>query len=61
MPAKDVDGFFTVGFFYHGLLPERQSHGHEASCLMWGHLTSERLGENRQEQTCLLRSATEVE
>ena len=46
--------------FYHGLLPERQSHWHGASCFMWGPLTSERLRENRQEQTCLLRSATEV-
>ena len=31
-------------YFYHGLLPVRQSHGHGASCLMWGPLTSGEVG-----------------
>ena len=39
--------------FYHDLLPERQSHGFVTSCFSKGNLTSERLGENRQKQTCL--------
>ena len=34
--------------FYHGLLPERQSHGHEASCFFRGRFKSERLRENKQ-------------
>ena len=39
--------------FYHGLFPERQSHGHGTSCFMRGNLNSGRLRENRREQTCL--------
>ena len=50
----------TTSCCYNGLLPERQSHGHGASCFIWGALTSERLRENRQEQTCLLSSETDV-
>ena len=34
--------------FYHGLLPERQSHGHGASCFMRGALNSERFRDNMQ-------------
>ena len=45
--------FHDLSFFYHGLLPERQSHGHGASCFFRSPLTGEMLRENRQEQTCL--------
>ena len=38
---------FLFGF-YHGLLPERQSHGHGASCFMRANLNSGRLRENKQ-------------
>ena len=48
----------TVERFYRGLLPERQSHGHGASCFSRSALTAERLGENRQERTSLQWSAT---
>ena len=54
----------TAGFslsFYRSLLPERQSHGHGASSSSIRAPTSERLRENRREQTCLLSSATKVE
>ena len=37
-----------VGFFYHGFLPEGQSHGHEASCFIRWPFNFERLGENKQ-------------
>ena len=49
---KFLTCFLSSGFsnyFYHGLLPERQSHGHEASCFMEGPLTSERLRDNMQD------------
>ena len=37
--------------FYHGLLPEGQTHGHGASFLMRGYQKYKRLGENWLEQT----------
>ena len=48
--------FFTMAFCL-----KFQSHGHDAACFSHGYLNSERLRENRREQPCLLRSATETE
>ena len=36
-------------FFLHGCMPERQSHGHGASCFSPGEISnSERLGDSKQ-------------
>ena len=45
--SLEVNHFFTMG------LPKMQSHRYESSCFFRGHLTSERFGDYRQEQTCL--------
>ena len=47
---------YLLYYFYNGLLPERQSHGHGASCFMRGHLNSGRLHDNMQSLQLVQRS-----
>ena len=47
--------------FYYGLLTERQIHGLGASCCISWAIPTERLGENRQKQLCLLRCIVDVD
>ena len=52
---------FLLKYFYHGRLPERQSHGHAGSCFFWGTSKFWEVGWQKTRTNVSAKSATGVE